>query len=344
MSAVAVVRALRTRGIRRATLVAASVVALGVAVALLALCAGRPVIAPGDALAALVGAGDATERFIVVELRLPRVIAAVLVGAAFGLAGAVFQSVLRNPLASPDVVGVTQGASAAAVVAVLGAGLAGAPVSLAAAVGGVAVAVLCLVLSGRSGASGTRFVLIGIAMAFLVNAITGYLLSRADIRAAADALVWLVGSVSTLPWDQLAGAGIGIALLAAAVGVSSARLRVLQLGPQLASGLGVRETRSRALLLLLAVGLVAIGIALAGPVAFVALAAPPIARALTGGGSAALAAAAAVGAVEVVAADLIAQNALPDAQVPAGVVTGVIGAPALLALLARRVRSSAVAP
>ncbi|MBI5160161.1 MAG: iron ABC transporter permease [Micrococcales bacterium] len=342
MTALAAVRDARRRRLRRTSAVIGAVGVLALLLVLASLSLGRPTLGPGTVLRAIAGSGDAAAGFIVVDLRLPRVVAAVLVGAAFGLAGAVFQAVLRNPLASPDIVGVTQGASAAAVVAVLSLGLVGVPVSLAALVGGVVVAAISLALAGRSGTAGSRFVLIGIAVAFLTNAVIGFLLTRADIRAAQGALVWLVGSLSSLPWDQLAPAAIAIAILAAGIGFLSPRLRVLQLGPELASGLGIRVGRTRLLLLAFAIALVGVGTALAGPIAFVALAAPPIARALVSDAGAALAGSALVGAAELVGADLVAQNALPDAQLPAGVVTGILGAPVLLLLLARRARSEAV--
>lgn len=341
MTALVALRGARSRRLRRSGAVLGSVGAIALILVLASLSLGRPVVAPDAVLRALLGAGSAADSFIIIDLRLPRVVAAVLVGVAFGLAGAVFQGVLRNPLASPDIVGITQGASAAAVVAVLGFGMVGAPVSLAALVGGLAVAAISLILAGRAGAAGSRFVLVGIAAAFLVNAVIGYLLTRADIRSAQEALVWLVGSLSSLPWGQLLPASAAIGVLAAGIALSSPRLRVLQLGSELAAGLGVRG-RDRLLLLGIAIALVGVGTALAGPIAFVALAAPPIARALLADGGAALTASALVGAAEVVGADLVAQNALPEAQLPAGVVTGILGAPVLLVLLVRRARSEAV--
>lgn len=344
MSALLAFRVVRRRRSRHAAVV---LISLGIIVVLLALSSlgiGRPSITPENLLRSLLGAGNPAERFIVLDLRLPRVASGLLIGAAFGLSGAVFQSVLRNPLASPDVVGVTQGASAAAVVAVLSLGLVGSPVSLAALGGGALVAVLCLLLAGRTGAAGSRFVLVGIASAFLLNALIGYLLTRADIRGASEALGWLVGSLSSLPWDQLASAAVAVALPLGVLRVLEPRLRVIQLGTELASGLGARPGRDRALLLLVAVALVAVATALAGPIAFVALAAPPIARALTRDGGAALSASALVGVSVVLGADLVAQNSLPDTQLPTGVVTGILGAPVLLVLLGRRARAEQAAP
>ncbi|MDO9395202.1 MAG: iron chelate uptake ABC transporter family permease subunit [Herbiconiux sp.] len=335
--------AVRQAGRGRLVVVTAALVALLVLVAVLALMLGDRVVAPGDVLAALFGQGSGGDRFVVLGLRLPRLTLALMVGAAFGLAGAVFQSLLGNPLASPDIIGISQGASAAAVGAILVLGWSGLAVSFAAFAGALLVAGLITVLDSRLGVVGSRFVLIGIALAFLAQALIGYLLTRADVRDAQAALVWLVGSIGTVQPSELivtAVAGLGLAI---ALAFLAPRLRMLQLGDETASGLGVRVTPTRLLLTLVAVGLAAVATAAVGPVAFVAFVSAPIARRLLGGTATALVTSALVGAVVVGGADIIAQHAIAGLQVPVGIVTGIVGAPILLGLLAHGNRTRGTA-
>ena len=292
--------------------------------------------APSNVFAALAG-GEG--RFTVLRLRLPRVVLAVLVGACLGVAGTIFQTLLSNPLASPDLIGVSQGASAAAVGAILLGGLSGAAVSLFAFAVSVTVAALITLLSWRHGISSYRFVLIGIGVAFVVQSFLGYLLTRAEVRDAQSALVWLVGSIGTPGWGEIAITALAALVLAVALLPLAPQLRMLQLGDETATGLGVAVTRSRILLTLVAVGFAAVAVAVAGPVLFVAFVAGPIAKRLTGSSGAALVASALVGALVVVAADFFGQRAIADVRVPVGVVTSLIGAPYLLWLLARDNRS-----
>jgi iron complex transport system permease protein len=291
---------------------------------------------PSNLMGALFGGDDS---FTVLRLRLPRAVLAVLVGACLGIAGTVFQTLLGNTLASPDLIGVSQGASAAAVAAILLGGLSGAAVSLAAFVGAVVVAAAITLLSWRHGISSYRFVLIGIGFAFVVQALLGYLLTRSDVRDAQGALVWLVGSIGTPQWPVIGVTAAAAAVLALALVPLAPQLRMLQLGDDTATGLGVRVTRSRVLLTLVAVGFAAVAVAAAGPVVFVAFVAGPIARRITRSSGAALVGSALVGVVVVLAADFLGQRALPDVRVPVGIVTSLIGAPYLLWLLARGNRS-----
>jgi iron complex transport system permease protein len=309
----------------------------------LALMLGDRVVAPGDVVATLLGGGSGGDRFVVMGLRVPRLLLGLMVGVAFGLAGAVFQSLLGNPLASPDIIGISQGASAAAVGAILLAGWSGLAVSFAAFGGAVVVAGLITVLAARHGMVGSRFVLIGIALAFLAQAAIGYLLTRADVRDAQSALVWLVGSIGTVTASELAVTAVGLVVLVVALVAISPRLRMLQLGDETATGLGVRVTPTRLLITLIAVGLAAVATAGAGPVAFVAFVSAPIARRLLGGTGPALVVSALVGAVLVTGADILAQHGIAGLQVPVGIVTGIVGAPVLLLLLARSNRTRGTA-
>ncbi|MEI5582668.1 MULTISPECIES: FecCD family ABC transporter permease [unclassified Agromyces] len=326
---------------RRALLVASGAAIVVLAASTAALVLGAAGVALPDLVAALAGRGDATTNLVVFRLRLPRVVAAVIAGVGLGLGGALFQSTLRNPLASPDILGVTGGASLAAVAAMLVLGVTGPAVSLAALAGALAVAAIIWALAWRDGLTGIRFVLVGIGVASIVSGLLGWLITRAEVREAPAALVWMVGGVSSIGWDELAVAGAALAVVVVLVALHAHRMPLLALDDDTARGLGVDVTRARLVAILLGVAAVAVATALTGPIAFVALVAAPVARALVGNGRAALAASALVGAAIVLVADLVAQHALGDVAVPVGIVTGLIGAPYLLWLIARGNRKGA---
>ncbi|TFD44762.1 iron ABC transporter permease [Cryobacterium frigoriphilum] len=306
-----------------------------VLVSALSLAVGAYSLGVPDLLRTLFGGGSPSENFIVLTLRLPRLTLAVLVGVAFALSGALFQTVLRNPLASPDIIGVTGGASAAAVFGMLVLGFGSLGTSLAAFAGALIVAAAIYLLAWRGGVVGYRFVLIGVGVAFMVQGLLSYLLSRAELRNAQEALLWLVGSVSGARWDDIAVVALLLVVLLPVVALLSGRLRALQLGDETATSLGVNAERSRLAVLAVAVGLAAVATAAVGPLAFVAFVAAPIARRLVGTGGLALIPAALVGVLITIVADFAAQHLLPgDLQLPAGIITGAIGAPYLLWLLA----------
>ena len=325
----------RARRRRRALRSTALLVSLTVAVAVAALCLGAYAVAPPDVARALAGRGDAGDLFVVRELRLPRLVLGLLVGAALGAAGALFQTALRNPLAAPDVVGVTWGSSVAAVYALIVLGLSGAAVSLAAFLGGLAATAAIGALAWRGGLAGHRFVLTGVAVAALAAALLNYLLTRSDVRDARTALVWLVGSVGSARWGEIAVIALALGVLLPAGFLVARPLRALALGDPLAAGLGVRVTRARTAVIVTGVALASVATAAAGPVAFVALVAPAIARSLAGDDGPALGASVLAGMLLVAGADLAALHLVPGGtQVPVGVVTGAVGAPYLLWLLA----------
>ncbi len=308
---------------------------LAVAAATASLLLGAAGLTIGDVAAVLVGQGSSKAEFVIMRLRLPRVAAAVIAGGALGLGGALFQSTLRNPLASPDVLGVTGGASLAAVGSMLLLGVDGPLISLAAFAGALSVAALMWALAWRGGLTGIRFVLVGIGLASIISGLLGWLITRADVREASEALVWMVGGIASVGWDELALAGGALAVLLLLTALFSPRMPLLALSDDSARSLGLDATRARAVAIVLGVALVAVATAIAGPVAFVALVGAPIARALVGHGQAALAASMLVGATIVLVADLVAQHALTGVAVPVGIVTGLIGAPYLLWLIAR---------
>ena len=312
---------------------------------LLAVLAGCVSVSVGDYLVplpevvrALAGEGDRGSLFVVRELRLPRALVGLLVGAAFGLAGAIMSSVVRNPLATPDVVGVTAGASAAAV----GVLLAGwpMPLPLAALGGGLLVAVLVGALSWRDGFTGPRLVLVGIGLGAAASALTSFLLVRAEITEAQRAVVWLTGSLNGRGWEHVRPVGLAVLVLGPLALVLGRSLSGLRLGDDVARGLGVRVTPARVGLVAVAVALAAVATSSAGPIAFVALVAPQIALRLARTPGPPLAASAAAGALLVVAADLVARRGLSvtglaSAELPVGAVTALVGSPVLLWLLRR---------
>lgn len=269
-----------------------------------------------------------TATFILMETKLPRAVLAVLVGLAFGVAGAIFQGALRNPLASPDIIGVGMGASAAATFAFVELNAEGVEVALWGAGGAILMAVVVRLVGG----SGNKLILAGVGATVALQGFIQYLFTRADEYDAHIALRWLTGSVSEATWEQIQLVSVGLLILLPLTAALVRSIGIAELGPDLATGLGVGPRRTDAVLLL-AVLLVALGVAVAGPVSFVAFLAAPIARALNGGRRT-LVGAGLTGALIVVAAEYPADYLFADVNYPVGVITGALGAPFLLWLLA----------
>ncbi len=326
--------AVRARVRRRRSFVAVGVLLVLVAVVVLSLSLGDYVIAPGDLWRTLWGGGDRAQSYVVFQVRAPRLAMALLVGAALGAAGALLQSLLGNPLASPDLLGISGGAGVAAVFTILILGVGGPFLAVAAFAGGLLVAAF-LLLAGNRRADGTyRLILAGIGVAFLCAALTNYLMVRAQVELAQSALIWLTGSLSSTPWWNVVIVLV-VVVAAAPVVLACARwLPLTQMGPATAASLGVRSGTVRVITVLTAVLLTAVTCAFVGPISFIALCAPAIARPLLGHGAIGIGTSAAVGAALLASADLVAQFALPGVSVPVGVVTGAIGAVFLLWLLA----------
>jgi iron complex transport system permease protein len=297
-------------------------------------------IAPGDVASALVGAGDPGVEFIVRELRLPRALCAVLVGIALGISGAIFQSLTRNPLGSPDIIGFQQGASVGALFVITVLAGSGAAVSAGALAGGAVTAVLVFGLAyKRGGTSAYRLILIGIAIGALMLALIDYLLSRARIEEAQEATRWLLGSLNNRGWEDVTPLAIALALLLPAAAAAGPWLRALELGDDAAYGLGLRVERARFALVALAVALVSVTTVAVGPLVFVALTAPQIARRLAHTAGPTIACSALTGAALVLAADVAAQRLVPGTALPVGVFTGAIGGLYLAWLLTTEWRS-----
>ncbi|WP_406446560.1 iron chelate uptake ABC transporter family permease subunit [Streptomyces sp. NBC_01613] len=290
-------------------------------------------ISAGDVLRTLAGNGDAGQEFIVNELRLPRVLVGLLVGASLGLGGALFQAVTRNPLGSPDVLGLGQGATAGALVMIVLFSGSSAQVTIGALVGGLATGLAIYLLAWKQGVHGYRLVLVGIGVSAIVTAVNGYLLTVSDIVDATRAVVWMTGSLSGRDWDQVWPLLGLCAVLVPLVLVNARGLRMMEMGDDVSNALGVRVERVRALLMVAAVLLTATATAAAGPVSFVALTAPQLARRLTRSPGPNLLSSLCMGAALLVTADWVSQRVFGADQLPVGVVTGVLGGVYLLWLL-----------
>lgn len=324
-----------TRVHARSVAVTAGVSVAALVVFVWSLSVGDFPIPIGDVLASLVGVGTEDGDFIIRTLRLPRGLTALLVGAAFGLSGAIFQRIAHNPLASPDIIGINAGAAAAAVFVIVVVGGTSNQVTFGALAGAVSTATAIYLLAYRSGVTGYRLVLVGIGITAMLGSVTSYLLTRAEIFDAQRATVWLTGSLNGRGWEHVRPVAVVLIVLVPTAIALARPLRLLELGDDTARGLGVRVEVARGALLLVGVALAALATASAGPVAFVALVAPQIARRLTGGRTLALLPAAATGALLLVSADLVARRLFAPTELPVGVFTSILGAPYLLYLLAR---------
>ncbi|GHE58255.1 iron chelate uptake ABC transporter family permease subunit [Streptomyces cellulosae] len=295
-----------------------------------------------DVLTTLVGQGNEGQEFIVTELRLPRVLVGLLVGASLGIGGALFQTISRNPLGSPDILGLGQGATAGALtVIVLFSGTAN-QVALGALAGGLLTGTAIYVLAWKRGVHGYRLVLVGIGVSAVVTAVNGYLLTKSDIVDAARAVVWMTGSLDGRDWDQVWPLLALCAVLVPVVLANSRALRMTEMGDDVSNALGVRVERLRLVLMLSAVLLTASATAAAGPVSFVALTAPQLARRLTRSPGPNLVASMCMGAALLVLADVLSQRAFGAEQLPVGVVTGVLGGVYLLWLLVTERRAGRI--
>lgn len=320
---------LRRRGLVLAVL--GTAVCLGFA---LALVIGQIVIPPGTIWQVLRGEQVGGASFTVMDLRLPRAVLAILAGAAFGLGGSAFQTLLRNPLASPDIIGISAGASASAVFCIVVLSIKGPVVSVYAVAAGLGVALLIYLLSWRDGVTGARLILVGIGLSAMLQSLTAYVLSRAPAWSLQEALRWLSGSVNGAQIEQAAPLALALVLCGGLLWSRAGDLETLRMGDEAAAGLGVRLAATRIGVILAGVGLVAVATASAGPIAFVAFLSGPIASRITGRDGPILLPAAGIGALLVLVCDFAGQFLLP-ARYPVGVVTGVLGAPYLVYLIIR---------
>ncbi len=280
--------------------------------------------------------GSAT--FAIGTLRLPRMLTGLLVGLAFGMAGNTFQSMLRNPLASPDIIGITSGSGVAAVFCILILKLSGPVVSIAAVISGILVAVLIYILSKGGNFSGGRLILIGIGIQAMLSAAISYLLLRANQYDVPAALRWLSGSLNGMQMKGIPKLAFVVLVFGTILIFLGEHLKILELGEHSAIALGLKTDQIRLLLMLSAVALIAFATAVTGPVSFVAFLAGPIAGRLVGLGTSNILPSGLVGAVLILGGDLIGQF-LFDTRFPVGIITGILGAPYLLYLLIRMNRT-----
>lgn len=332
-----VTRVRRRRARRRRVVIAALSVAV-VGVVATTLVYGRTVYPLGDVVAVLMGQEVPGASFTVGRLRLPRVVLALVTGISFGLGGITFQTMLRNPLASPDIIGISSGASTAAAFAIVVLSMSGPAVSVVAIIAGVGVAVAVYGLASGRGAAGTRLVLVGIGVAAMLNSVTTWVITQAGQWDHQLLLRWLSGSLNGAAWAQVVPAAVALAVLAPLLLSRTRDLGVMQLGDDAGAALGVHLERTRVVVVVVAVGLIAFAIAAAGPIAFVAFLSGPIAARLVGPNGSLLVPAALVGALLVTIADLAGQFAF-GTRFPVGVVTGVLGAPYLVYLIVRTNRA-----
>lgn len=341
MSATTTLEALRagrrSRGAhrRRTVMALATVVAALFAVSLMV---GQTFYGPGEVLGVILGQDVPGASFTVGTLRLPRAVLALAAGAALGAAGVTFQTMLRNPLASPDIIGISAGASAAAVIGLVVLHLDEAVVSGLAILAALATATVIYLLAYRDGVLGTRLILIGIGISAMLDSVVSYVIVRAATWDLQTAMRWLTGSVNGASWTTVLPLVVACLVLLPVLVAQSRGLSLMQHGDDTAAALGVRVERTRFTVIAVAVTLIAFATAAAGPIAFVAFLAGPIAARISGSGGSLVVPSALVGSLLVLAADLVGQHAF-GTRYPVGVVTGALGAPYLVYLLIRTNRS-----
>ena len=306
----------------------------------LTLMLGQSYIPPVDVFSVLLGENIPGASFTVGYLRLPRAILAILVGMSFGLAGVAFQTMLRNPLASPDIVGVSSGASAAAVFAIIILDMNGSSVAIFSIFSGLLVALAVYGLSYRNGVAGTRLILIGIGVSAMIESFIAYLLSQANSWDLQEAMRWLTGSINSAQLSQAYPVLISLLIFGGLLLSRTKNLEMLRMGDEAAAALGVSVGLTRVIVVVCSVGLIAVATSITGPIAFVAFLSGPIAARIVGSNGSLLIPSALVGACLVLIGDYIGQFVLPS-RYPVGVITGALGAPYLIYLIIRVNRKGA---
>lgn len=305
---------------------------LVVAVGMLALLGGAEPISFDTLTKVLAGEDARPDGYILTTVRAPRVLLGITLGWALGVGGSVVQQLLRNPLASPDIVGINQGATLAVVATLVVLNDRTLSVPFIAMGGALLVAAVIAALANDRQVRGQRLILMGIGMGALCNAGVAFLLSQTDVYRAAEAIRWISGSLSGTTWAEV-GATVPLVALLSVIALGLARyLQVLLIGDEGSAALGVPPARTRVVLLVVAIGLSALSVSAAGPITFVAFAAGPIA-ALLNRGRYSMPLAGLVGAVVLVLADFIGEHAFAPYSLPAGMVTGALGAPFMIAVL-----------
>ncbi|MBY4209805.1 iron chelate uptake ABC transporter family permease subunit [Rhodococcus fascians] len=322
----------------RTVLVCAALLLLTAVVAVLAIGTGDYHVPPGQVLAAVFGHAPRITEIVVMQSRFPRVALAFLFGAALGVSGAIFQSLTRNPLGSPDIIGFSTGAYTGALVVILTLGGGYYRTGAGALVGGLVAAAVVYVLAYKRGVQGFRLIIVGIAVSAVLASVNTWLVVKADVSEAIAAAVWGAGTLNGLGWPQVVPVLVALAVVTPVAAALSTRLPVLEMGDDAARALGIRVEPTRLMLVILGVALTALVTAAAGPISFVALAAPQLARRLTGTSSVAMVPAACMGALLLIVSDVAAQRVFAPTQLPVGVVTVCVGGAYFVWLLAREGR------
>lgn len=308
------------------------------AVAMFSLRSGAVTLDFSQVFNALTGNAPRNITLVVTEWRLPRVMMALLVGAALGISGAIFQSLMRNPLGSPDVMGFNTGAWSGVLVAMVLFGQHLTAITLAAMAGGILTSLVVWALAWRDGIETFRLIIIGIGMRAMLMAFNTWLLLQASLETSLSAGLWFAGSLNGLTWAKTLPAAPLILLMFVCALLLVKRMRLLEMGDDSACALGVSVERSRLMLMLVAVVLTAAATAIAGPISFIALVAPHIARRLSGTARWGLTQSALCGSLLLLAADLCAQQLFMPYQLPVGVVTVSLGGIYLIVLLVQESR------
>ncbi|MFP3719162.1 iron chelate uptake ABC transporter family permease subunit [Niallia circulans] len=324
----------RTRRRRRFIIVTCLLAIIAFALCCMMLMLGNTIYPVGDVISVLLGEQVKGASFAVGTIRFPRMVAGVFAGFAFGISGHVFQTMLRNPLANPNVIGITAGSSAAAVFCIIVLHASSTFVSIASIIGGLATVMVIFLLSKGTSFSIGRLILIGIGIQAMLNAVISYLLLIGQHHDVPTAMRWLSGSLNGVKMENLYPLMITVLLLAPIIILLGKRLDMLELGEQTAASLGVNTDRTRVVLVISSVLIIALATATTGPIAFVAFLSGPIAKRLVGIGFSSVIPAGLVGIILVLASDLIGQFAFV-ARYPVGVITGILGAPYLIMLLIR---------
>jgi iron complex transport system permease protein len=332
-------RAVSVRFRRRTLAVTAILLVLALAAGVLALGTGDLVVPPIDVVKALFGQGDSVSHLVVVEWRLPRVLLALLLGAALGFSGAIFQAVTRNPLGSPDVIGFNTGAYTGVLVVIVFFGNDYYLTAAGALAGGLVTAAGVYLFAYQRGIQGFRLIIVGIAVSAVLSSVNEWFQIKVKLQTAVAASIWGQGSLNGLSWQQVTPVVVLLAVLTATLVAAGPRLQLLELGDEVATGLGVRVEATRLAYLGIGVALTALATAAAGPIAFVALAAPQLAQRLTRSAGMALVPAAAMGALLLIVSDWVAQHVFAPTQLPVGVVTVTIGGAYFAWMLARQART-----
>ncbi|UGB02713.1 MULTISPECIES: iron-enterobactin ABC transporter permease [Leclercia] len=323
---------------RRLVISCLMLILISLGVALFSLRSGAVTLDFAQVFNALTGSAPRNITMVVTEWRLPRVMMALLVGAALGISGAIFQSLMRNPLGSPDVMGFNTGAWSGVLVAMVLFGQHLTAITLAAMAGGILTSLIVWALAWRDGIETFRLIIIGIGMRAMLMAFNTWLLLQASLETSLSAGLWFAGSLNGLTWAKTLPAAPLILLMFVCALLLVKRMRLLEMGDDSACALGVSVERSRLMLMLVAVVLTAAATAIAGPISFIALVAPHIARRLCGTARWGLTQSALCGSLLLLAADLCAQQLFMPYQLPVGVVTVSLGGIYLIVLLVQESR------